>query len=277
MTLEPRFLDGPAGPVFALHMAPTGGAGGRGVVLLPPFAEEMNRSRRMLVLQARALARAGIGALCLDPYGTGDSAGELREARWETWLGDVQAAIAWLRQAGYGGITLLGLRLGALLAAEAARAPELGIGRLVLWQPVVNGETFLTQVLRLRIAADLQTPGAAKTTTGELRAAMRVGETVELAGYELGGGLAQAIDRLRLADLVPPAGTQVHWLEVAAEPASEPAPASRAAIEAWRGQGLPVAFEAVAGEPFWTLQDTTLAPALLDATLRALDHGEAHP
>tara|TARA_B110000240_G_C13425650_1_gene421472 strand:+ start:552 stop:725 length:174 start_codon:yes stop_codon:yes gene_type:complete len=46
------------------------------VIFVPPFAEEMNRSKRMYVLCARLLADAGIKSICFDFAGTGDSSGE---------------------------------------------------------------------------------------------------------------------------------------------------------------------------------------------------------
>tara|TARA_B110000238_G_C16067394_1_gene413366 strand:- start:879 stop:1052 length:174 start_codon:yes stop_codon:yes gene_type:complete len=46
------------------------------VIFVPPFAEEMNRSKRMYVLFARLLADAGIKSICFDFAGTGDSSGE---------------------------------------------------------------------------------------------------------------------------------------------------------------------------------------------------------
>src|SRR3546814_18536068 len=60
-TREALFIDGPAGRLFAIHHAAAPHCRqGLGLVHLPPFAEEMNRSRRMAALQARALAALGI-------------------------------------------------------------------------------------------------------------------------------------------------------------------------------------------------------------------------
>ena len=79
---EPLFLRGSAGALFALYV-PALSRSDRGVVLLPPFAEEMNLSRRMLRLQASALAERGIAALVLDLFGTGDSAGDFGDSLWD--------------------------------------------------------------------------------------------------------------------------------------------------------------------------------------------------
>ena len=48
---------------------------GAGVLIVAPMGEEMNKCRRMMALAARALQAAGLGALYIDCYGTGDSAG----------------------------------------------------------------------------------------------------------------------------------------------------------------------------------------------------------
>src|SRR3546814_14690353 len=95
--MEALFIDGPAWRLFAIHHAAAPHCRqGLGLVYLPPFAEEMNRSRRMAALQARALAALGIDVLLLDLFGTGDSAGDFRDARWEIWREDAMAAVAWL-------------------------------------------------------------------------------------------------------------------------------------------------------------------------------------
>src|SRR3546814_14337350 len=83
--MEALFIDGPAWRLFAIHHAAAPHCRqGLGLVYLPPFAEEMNRSRRMAALQARALAALGIDVLLLDLFGTGDSAGDFRDARWRS-------------------------------------------------------------------------------------------------------------------------------------------------------------------------------------------------
>src|SRR5579875_280343 len=96
--VEPLFLAGPAGPIFATYYAARRTIGrGLSLVYVPPFAEEMNCSRRMAALQARRLADIGIGALLIDLYGTGESGGGFADARWRTWLGDIAAAAIWLK------------------------------------------------------------------------------------------------------------------------------------------------------------------------------------
>ena len=116
MTWEPSFLAGAAGQLFSLYFPPRLQLSEpKGVVYLPPFAEEMNQSRRMVTLQARELSKAGVGVLLLDLFGTGDSAGSFSDARWDVWLQDVGTGLDFLEQRGLRP-SLWGLRLGGLLA-----------------------------------------------------------------------------------------------------------------------------------------------------------------
>jgi exosortase A-associated hydrolase 2 len=269
---EPLFLEGAAGRLFAIHHPPRG-AFARAALYLPPFAEEMNRSRRVAALLARSLAEAGCGALLLDPYGTGDSEGDFAAARWETWREDARAGIAFLKARGYREVALVGLRLGALLALEAARGTE-AVSQVVLWQPVLKGEQMLTQFLRLRLAAGLGAGKEGRETTADLRRRLQAGETLEIAGYALAPALAAAIDKLELGPLGVEAGAAIEWIAVEPEDAP-PAPAQEKVAEEWRARGLIVRRHRVADEPFWSLQETTLAPALVARTTALLAGGAA--
>jgi exosortase A-associated hydrolase 2 len=262
---EPVFIPGALGPLFAVYHRPAANAADRGdLIYLPPFAEEMNRSRRMAALQARALAAQGLGVLLLDPHGCGDSGGDFSAARWPLWQGDAIAAADWLNGRGRKRLALWGLRLGALLAAAtAARYPNC-FHRLLLWQPVASGEAFLTQFLRLRLAADMA-GGAEGETTRALRRRLAAGETLEIAGYGLHPQLAAEIGGLKLEFLVRQAGLPVDWIELPVGAVS-PLPETERVLDEWCRSGLAVTHRAVAGEPFWATPETTLAPAWLGAT-----------
>ena len=116
---------------------------------VPPFGDEMNKSRRMAALQARALAAAGGSVALLDLRGTGDSAGDHAEATWDGWRDDVVQAFTWLSRRCDGPVLLWGLRLGALLAADLVDKRRLLPAGMLLWQPVASGRGFFNQFLRL--------------------------------------------------------------------------------------------------------------------------------
>ncbi|MGH8593525.1 MAG: hydrolase 2, exosortase A system-associated, partial [Gammaproteobacteria bacterium] len=105
------------------------------MLIVPPFAEEMNKSRRMFALLARDLACLGYGVMLVDLYGTGDSEGEFVEARWAMWKEDIARSAEWLQGQGAESFYLLGLRLGAPLALDVAKNFAFPLQRIVLWQP----------------------------------------------------------------------------------------------------------------------------------------------
>ena len=264
---EPLFLARPDGARFALFHAPAGPC--RAAVLyLHPFAEEMNRARRMAALQARALAANGVAVLQIDLHGCGDSSGDFADASWDGWLDDVASASDWLRARCGVPVTLWGLRLGALLAlAHAQRDPA--VAALLLWQPVLSGAAHLNQFLRLRVAGDMLGNAASAGGTAALRAALANGETIEVAGYWLSPALALGIEAADAVAMTP--HCPVHWIEFAASPERAAAPASARLAEAWRAGGVALDLQQLVGEPFWATQEITTCPALIAATLAALD------
>lgn len=261
---EPLFLDTPEGARFGLYHPPHGAA--RGALLyLHPFAEEMNKSRRMAALAARRLAARGVGVLQLDLHGCGDSAGEFHEARWDGWLADVKAGLAWL-QARLGVVPgLWGLRLGALLALDHAAQAEQAPARLLLWQPVLSGAQHLNQFLRLRVAGAMLQDGAASGGTAALRTRLQAGEVLEIGGYELHPTLALALDGVDAARLAAPR-CRVDWFEMVPEAGRTPPPAATHLLDAWRAGGSDAHLTALPGPAFWTTQEIAEAPALLDAS-----------
>jgi exosortase A-associated hydrolase 2 len=225
----------------------------------------MNRCRRMAALQSRALAQQGWRVMQIDLFGCGDSAGEFGEATWQAWRDDVSRALRWLRERSGTAPILWGLRVGALLAAEAAKDAE--TGGLVFWQPVLSGKQFLQQFLRLKAAGEMvQQSDRERTGTRALREQLGRGEAVEIAGYSVSPDLAVGLES---AELDPPAGaSRVLWLEVAAS--AEITPASRTRIERWQAAGHRVDARAVEGPQFWQTLNITEAPALVEATSASL-------
>ena len=233
-------------------------------VYVHPFAEEMNKSRRMAALQSRALSEAGISVLQIDLFGCGDSAGDFGDATWSLWVDDVVEAVGWLRgRTGFDPL-LWGLRSGCLLAVNAG-SKLAARSNYLFWQPVISGSQHLQQFLRLHVAGKLV--GRAdgdRTGTSELRAKLERGATVDIAGYALSPGVALG---LHAADLAPPtSGARVGWFELSASDPPELSPAGGTRIAAWRATGNDVAANAVAGLAFWQTQEIAECGALVDAT-----------
>jgi len=268
---EPFFLPAAPGERFCIFHPPATAPSGS-VLYLHPFAEEMNKARRMAALQSRQLAEHGCAVLQIDLFGCGDSSGDFRDASWEIWQQDVVLGLQWLRQRVGGEVSLWGLRLGALLALDAGRLCDRPPDGFLLWQPVVSGEQFLTQFLRLRVATAMLADGVAQTSTQELRSKLDAGTSLEIAGYDLAPGLAMAIDRLKLIELAP-SQAPVHWFDVVAEVSRSLSPASRRVADDWTARGVELSVDTVVGEPFWNTVEITECPALLAATTRAAAQG----
>ena len=266
--IEAFFLPGSQGALFAIYYPPIAGVTERGGVLYaPPFAEEMNKARRMAALQARRLAAAGFGVLIPDLYGCGDSAGNFAEARWEIWRDDLSRCRDWLLGRGHHRLVLWGLRLGALLAAELAG--ESAAQQLLLWQPVLDGERFLHQFLRLRLTGDRLKGG--DETMARLQERLATGQTLDVSGYELSPELVTAMKPARLQ--TPSTGCRVDWFELASAADRPLLPASQRIVDEWRAGGVTVHARTLVGEAFWATQEIAVAPDLLAATVAALVEG----
>ena len=244
--------------------------GGKGAMLfLHPFAEEMNRSRRMVALAAGRFADAGWSVLQVDLLGCGDSEGDFGDASWARWVDNVGTAMAWLRRETGLPCVVWGLRSGCLLASEwMVRESEIDCPAL-LWQPIVSGRQHLTHFLRLKALSDSTEPEPG-TVVRAARARLDLGGDVEVAGYALGAGLAKGLEAATL-DFPEKYASRVGVLEVSGTQKTvlSPVLANRAA--SWQGRGIEVDGRVVDGPAFWLTQETTVAPELIDASLLMLE------
>ncbi len=266
---RPFFLGAGRDQRFCLFHDTAPGLVPRGaIVYLHPFAEEMNKSRRMAALQARIFAARGYAVLQIDLYGCGDSGGDFGDARWPIWRDDLALACAWLKQRTGAPLWLWGLRLGALLALDWCQGGERAIARLILWHPILKGKTCIDQFLRLRLTGDMLAGAPAGASA---RRQLADGATLEIGGYALTPQLAAAIDALDATTPAPAA--PLHWFDLAGAgqaglAASAPAPAPAVAEQAgrWRAAGVDIKLHAVRGLPFWSSGEIVECHALLDAT-----------
>jgi exosortase A-associated hydrolase 2 len=273
---EAFFLAAEAGFIgqrFCLFHPPQGPVRGQ-VLYVHPFAEEMNKSRRMAALQSRALARSGLAVLQIDLFGCGDSSGNFGDASWSGWIDDIARAAGWLAKRAAAPLWLWGLRAGCLLAAGAARHID-GPCNFLFWQPPAAGKALLQQFLRLKVAAEMLS-GTSAGAMGALRGQLAAGASIDVAGYTLSSAMAAELER---ASLLPPSTPQradrLQWFELSSRAEAAPlAPASLQAVDAWRGAGCSVHSQVVPGPAFWQTAEIEEAPSLLAATLAALDSAE---
>lgn len=240
------------------------------VLLVPPFGDEMNKSRAMLARMGQLLAARGIATALPDLFGTGDSDGEFSDATWETWRADLASTVRWAADALAPVRDLLAVRLGAALAADASNGGQLPrMKRSVLWQPVFDRARFLTQFLRLRTAAAAATDDRPESVE-ELRRQLLAGSPLEIAGYELSTELGRALAEATPFAALPEIWGSVSWMEIGRSPDAQIAPPSRALVDATKARGNPVDTWMTTGEPFWMATEIVINDALLKHSIEVL-------
>jgi exosortase A-associated hydrolase 2 len=264
-TVSGHFLDGQKGRIFLLVRRPQRVIGC--VLVVPPFAEEMNKCRRMVTEVALQLSAMGYIVLVPDLYGTGDSGGEFVDGRWRCWQDDLARVCTWSSEQASPVTAVLAIRLGGALAVSAAAGGQLpAVTKTVFWQPVFDGSRYLDQFLRLRTAAALMTDGRGENVA-KLRSRLAGGEVLEVGGYEISGALVADLDTLANAEPLTETLGSFHWMEVTRSRDS-PIPArSLQRIERWRSAGRSVTVSTFVGEPFWASTEIVRIPDLIQATV----------
>ncbi|MGZ5039426.1 MAG: alpha/beta fold hydrolase [Usitatibacter sp.] len=167
-------------------------AGDRVAVICGPVGHEYTRAHRTLRHLADRFARAGIPAVRFDYHGIGDSPGtDLDPDRMRAWQENVRTAIAEARAwSGCRSVCLVGVRLGATLAAVVARDVE--VAELVLWNPVVRGRPYVRELQAIAMSAE--------------RAASEVQGALESAGSIMSAQTLEALRAVNLLETAPRAG-----------------------------------------------------------------------
>lgn len=264
---EVFFLDTPKGRRFCLlTRSPCRPVGG--LLYLHPFAEEMNKSRRMVALAASAFAAAGWAVLQMDLFGCGDSEGDFGDADWQDWLDDVSFARGWLRSHCDGPLALWSLRAGALVAADWLSSGSEHLP-LLMWQPVTSGKQHLTQFLRLKAANEMLAESDARAAMDYSRAQLQAGRSVEIAGYRVSAGLAQGLGASRL-QFPSKYAAPVALLEVTSSEQMALSPALSSLAKECRVAGTILSDQAVRGPAFWQTQEIEIAPQLIPASTHLL-------
>lgn len=227
--MNPFFFGDSSRRLFGIYHPPRGRSERRhGVVLCSPFGQEYMRSHRAFRQLANLLSRAGFHVFRFDYHGTGDSDGESFEASFKDWPADVGRAIDELEDnADVERVSLVGLRLGAAMAALAARGRG-DVERLVLWDPVVRGSAYLEEVLA----------GDAQALEG----------TAEVLGFPLTEEQRKELRQIDLA-ATPPCDAAAFLVVSGGDPLAQEL------ARAWREEGVEVGLEDLPDAGNWNEVD----------------------
>ena len=143
--------------------------------------ERCHRAMRQLAVQS---VRKGVSALRFDYRGTGDSAGDCEELDLSQMRQDIRQAIRFAcDKTGSNRVALVGLRLGATLAAQVA-ADCVEVDSLVLYAPVFDGAELLRE---WQVAHQSFYASHSHLSTPEV--------STEVLGFPLSAGLRAELDQ----------------------------------------------------------------------------------
>jgi alpha-beta hydrolase superfamily lysophospholipase len=175
--------------------------------------------RSVLVLGTR-LAAAGYPTLRFDYPGTGDSCETGAQECWQAWLDSIHGAADWLRaNTATRYIVLIGLRLGATLAALTAAARD-DVAGLALLEPVLRGKSYVSQLL---MESRLRGNGVVAPDGG-----------VAVDELNLPGETLRVMSRVDLRQTRLPGPRPVSVFS------QNSSPVLSTCVEAWQNQGVPV-------------------------------------
>jgi alpha-beta hydrolase superfamily lysophospholipase len=144
-TATPLYFGPEDRPLFAWVHQPGDGLSRGTAVLCQPLLREYISAHYTFRMLAEGLAARGITAIRFDYDGAGDSAGTNDDpGRIDAALASIGHAVALARRLADGPVVMVGMRMGALLAACASETCG-SVAAVVLWDPCGSGREFLRE------------------------------------------------------------------------------------------------------------------------------------
>lgn len=197
VTEESSFIETPRGRIYSARVLPVETK--TGVVICSSLHAELLSNYRAEVALARSLAARGIAVQRFHPLGQGHSddaplsvTSIQRDAR--TVVESFKTEVG-LETVGY-----VGARFGGLIAAEMAAAD--GAGPLALWEPALDGESYLRSVFRAHATFLMGDEG--QELDPDPKGTMAREGKAEVLGYVLERSLCDEIAALSLEEALLP-------------------------------------------------------------------------
>ena len=233
------------------------------VVLLPPFADEMNKSRHLLTKLMRQLSANGYDSFLLDNYGTGDSEGDLDQTSVDIWRTDLQQFLQIVAQCGYQHVSFVAVRFGSLQLFDLLNqfSLPLALQQIVLWQPWFDTTKFWQQFARIKLAQSLGSNN--KLTLTSLTQQLSAGVDLEIAGYPINATFYTSLMQLQSQFPAVLQHSPVHWFN--STTSTTVAPAVQHSISALSQQCL-LNVVHLPCQPYWQAAELVQAPELISQT-----------
>lgn len=231
-------------------------------LLLPPFAEEANKTRHLQSALLRQLNKQGHSVLLADHYGTGDSTGDLDSTTTSLWREDLLALLQLLQQQGIKRLNVVAIRFGALQLFDLMPYCPLPINRIVLWQPLFDAAKCWQQFARIKLAEAMA--AGQKVTQAQLEQQLAAAEVVEIAGYPINNAFWQSLIAMQTALPETLKDSQLCWLETSAL-AQTALPVEKKLAQL--RELTQVHYQQINAEPYWQTTELANADTLLAATV----------
>jgi uncharacterized protein len=253
--MHPFFFGTSSRRLFGAYHSPEGGRGrGPAVVLCQPFGHEYLRGHRAFRNLAIAIAERGHHVIRFDYFGTGDSEGSSDEHTVEQSLADIAAAIEEVKDMSeVAEVTLVGLRLGATLALLAASGRR-DVDRVILWDPVAAGDTYLDALAVLQREWLVDRMGRQRANIGD----------AELIGFPMTKAMRGQLNATRIA---PPPKLRVRRVDVFV---SSDDPEYRSLRDSLEADRVPVGYHVQPGAGEWDRGDMVHQILLPHTMIRAI-------
>jgi exosortase A-associated hydrolase 2 len=249
------------------------GSADRALIILPPFADEMNKSRHIIGKFIRLATGQGFSCYLMDHFGTGDSEGDLDDANLTLWRADLKLLIEQVAAAGYKQVSFLAIRFGALQLFDLLNKNNLAlpVDHVMLWQPVFEIKKFWQQFFRIKIAEQMAL--GEKLSQQQLEQQLENGEVVEIAGYPISRLFYSSTQGGDYHLPISLTGTtaKLSWLEVSQM--ATPGANVQKQLSQLQQTG-PVNFHLVPEAPFWNTTELTSAETLLRLSTKLLEHND---
>lgn len=236
-------------------------------IILPPFAEEMNKCRHLFSALMRQLEAKDHSSFLLDNYGCGDSEGDLDTASIPIWREDLLQLLISLRDQGFREVNFIAVRFGTLLLFDLLNQVALPLQpvQLILWQPMFETTKFWQQFLRIKIAEAMAS--GSKLSQKELEQQLREGQPLEIAGYPISPDFFHSLLQMQTELPAILTKTKISWFETSQlDDIALPTQRTLAKIQ----QVNTVNFRQLKAEPYWQTSELAEADELIRLSVQQL-------
>lgn len=197
-TEERRYFESCGRPLYsAMYRAERPGAT---LVLFCNSFSENHCEGRAEAIAARIIAANGHSAFLYHPRAHGDSAGDLEDVTFEDLIDDAVNAATYARsRTGASQIVWVGIRFGALVAANAIRRVN-GSTALALWEPALSARDYLLKSMRHVIYSEMSLGERPSVTVDQMNQRLKREGKISLLAFDLYRKFFESAEKTDLLD-----------------------------------------------------------------------------